>query len=67
MADNADDASEMAELHLSVELAKVKPNLPPLTGHCFYCHSHITDRFCDSDCRDDYERDQRRTLMRKRG
>jgi hypothetical protein len=67
MADNADDASEIAELHLSVELAKVKPNLPPLTGHCFYCHSPITDRFCDSDCRDDYERDQRRTLMRKRG
>ena len=67
MADNADDASEMAELHLSVELAKVKPNLPPLTGHCFYCHSPITDRFCDADCRDDYDRDQRRTLMRKRG
>tara|TARA_R110002050_G_scaffold45998_2_gene108413 strand:+ start:14565 stop:14768 length:204 start_codon:yes stop_codon:yes gene_type:complete len=67
MADNADDASEMAELHLSVELAKVKPNLPPLTGHCFYCHNLTTDRFCDADCRDDYECDQRRTLMRKRG
>jgi hypothetical protein len=67
MADNADDASEMAELHLAASLAKPKVILPPLTGHCFYCHSLTTDRFCDADCRDDYDRDQRRILMRKRG
>jgi len=38
-----------------------------LTGHCFYCHTPTPERFCDADCRDDYERDQRRTLMRKGG
>lgn len=67
MADTADDASEMAELHLAAELAKPKAILPPLTGHCFYCHTPTPERFCDADCRDDFERDKRRILMRKRG
>ncbi|PKG79861.1 hypothetical protein CXF80_16960 [Shewanella sp. Actino-trap-3] len=67
MADNVDEANEIADLHLAFELANAKPSLPPLTGRCFYCDTATTERFCDADCRDDYERDQRRTLMRKRG
>jgi len=67
MADNVDEASEMAELHLAAELAKPKVSLPPLTGSCYYCDALTDERFCDADCRDDYERDQRRALMRKRG
>jgi hypothetical protein len=37
MADNVDDANNMAELHLAAELAKPKVSLPPLTGSCYYC------------------------------
>ncbi|MCT7942412.1 hypothetical protein [Shewanella holmiensis] len=67
MADNVDDASDMIELHLAAELAKAKPNLPPLTGSCYYCDALTDERFCDADCRDDYERLQRSVQMRKRG
>jgi hypothetical protein len=67
MADNVDEANKIVEQHLTSVLAKTKPNLPPLTGRCFYCESPTVERFCDADCRDDYGRDQRRALMRKRG
>jgi hypothetical protein len=67
MADNVDEANQLAELHLASELTKAKAILPPLTGRCFYCESPTFERFCDADCRDDYERLQRSVLMRKRG
>jgi hypothetical protein len=67
MADNVDEANDMAELHLSVELTKPREVCLPLTGSCYYCDAMTDDRFCDADCRDDFERNQRRTLMRKRG
>ncbi|MCW3171407.1 hypothetical protein [Shewanella subflava] len=67
MADNVDDANDLVLLHLAAELAKAKPSLPPLTGICYYCDALTDERFCDADCRDDYEREQRKILMRKRG
>ena len=39
MADNVDEANQLAELHLASELTKAKAILPPLTGRCFYCES----------------------------
>lgn len=36
---------------------KMKP-----TGKCFYCEDKLTDpthRFCNTDCRDDYDRESR--------
>lgn len=35
-------------------------------GHCHNCHETLTDphRFCDVDCRDDYEKIQRSRAQR---
>ena len=69
MADFADDAQEINELHLEKSLREFQENakrqaLKPL-GFCRYCEESIAkdaknQLFCDVDCRDDYERLHRR-------
>lgn len=59
MADEADHASDAQELALSLALAnsqRFKP-LPP-KDNCYNCDEPLLpgERFCDSDCRDDYQR-----------
>lgn len=66
MADEADMANDMAELSLQMALRNVNsgPKLQP-NGLCYYCESHVEGEklFCDKDCADDYEKEQR---LRKR-
>lgn len=60
MADDIDWANNMAQRERDAGLAAVRrapPTLPP-TGRCYNCDEGVPAgaRFCDSDCRDDYEK-----------
>lgn len=60
MADEIDLQQENETLLLEATLRQRKPEPDPPTGFCFNCEeklesSDIPRRFCDSDCRDDYE------------
>lgn len=55
-ADMNDAASEIEAFNLELALRTRKPELP-ITGTCYNCDEPIPDaRFCDADCRDDYEK-----------
>ena len=59
MADIADSANDQAALLLSLELKARRREGPKPTGHCLNCFEpfqDITMRWCDSTCRDDYQR-----------
>ena len=56
MSDEVDMANEQMELTLKSARLRRKPMLPVI-GQCYNCESDIsTGVFCDSDCRDDYEK-----------
>ena len=57
MSDDADRASEREEQDREAALKRREPELLPV-GSCYWCDSELNaDRtFCDSDCRDDYQR-----------
>lgn len=57
-ADQIDDGSETAEFLLQVALNNAgKYKFLPFVGRCYNCESRLSDsNFCDSDCRDDYEK-----------
>lgn len=64
MSDNADLAQEYEEVALIV--ARINHNYSalqrlPRTGFCHYCKEPIEKEklFCDADCRDDYEWEQK--------
>jgi hypothetical protein len=56
MADEADIASERAEIRLEAARRFRYPSLPDV-GACHSCGEMLDDgrRFCDADCRDDWE------------
>ncbi len=56
--DIADLALEQSDLDLKLALDNCKrPNQIKNTGKCGYCKDPIKcGQFCDTDCRDDYER-----------
>lgn len=63
MADIADNADEINELHLQESLAAQKRRAIELKpkGICHYCDEGISSSannklFCDTDCRDDYDK-----------
>lgn len=58
MSDIIDAANDQAELVLSVELSYRRPNGPKPTGRCLWCGEDVAPdrRWCDSDCRDQFER-----------
>lgn len=61
MSDDADRADETLEFLLSLELRKAQHCAhPEATGTCLNCGAFVTDgaRWCDADCRDDWERRQ---------
>lgn len=64
MADIVDVTNDREEVNLANALrASRKPEAPPANGYCVWCEQEIGDttrRFCDSDCRDAYDRDQQR-------
>jgi len=57
MADEIDIANDEAERILESQLSIRKPIGPMFTGHCHNCEEQVEHprRFCDADCRDDYE------------
>lgn len=56
MSDEADVANEEMELTLASARSKRVPSLPAI-GQCYNCEEPLkVGVFCDSDCRDDYER-----------
>lgn len=64
MADNVDDANALAELQLRVAMnGRERPVMRRFTGCCYWCRDPVAAPkvFCDADCRDDFEREQRRT------
>ena len=62
MADEADKAQELQEQALQIALGKQKSK-PKMnaTGRCLWCSEPTGERglFCDSDCRDDYEKSKK--------
>lgn len=65
MADDLDRAQQESELMLSIQLRQRKPALVA-TGSCHWCSTKLTDgsqaRFCDADCRDDFQLSQKRRV-----
>lgn len=59
MADEIDMANDRAQQDLDLALAVAAAHAPPLpaTGWCYNCAEPLNDdrRFCDKDCREDYE------------
>lgn len=63
MADNVDQAAERTELILSVGLAYRKPEPPVASGRCLNCGELLPEsgsRWCDADCKFDWEKRQAR-------
>lgn len=58
--DKADKTQENAELYLSTALYKSRrhePDIVPI-GQCLFCGDPVAEqrRWCDADCRDEWER-----------
>ncbi|MDW8400044.1 MAG: hypothetical protein RMK90_15955 [Acetobacteraceae bacterium] len=62
MADEADRAQAVEALLLAEALARRRPDGPPVTGYCLNCRAPLAPgrRFCDADCRDEWQRRQPR-------
>lgn len=61
MANEADMAADISELFLNVSLANSKNrgvDSPAATGACLFCEEPLDKpkRWCDSYCRDDWQR-----------
>ena len=64
MADEIDQANDQAERHLSVSMRLRMPAGPEANGECHHCGSPVAPglRWCDRECRDGWQREQRRGL-----
>jgi hypothetical protein len=58
MSDDADVAQETEERDRRLALRVRKPEGPPACGYCHNCSEPVRggERWCDDDCRDDWER-----------
>lgn len=62
MCDEIDKAQELESLNIEIGIANRKPTMI-FTGFCHFseCRRKIHEgMFCDVDCRDDFEYDERR-------
>lgn len=67
-ADQLDAASELEQLNIEAALANGARQQLQFTGKCHNCNEPIaTGHFCDSDCRDDYEKRQYQNKQRRVG
>lgn len=59
--DISDTATAREELDRDLALKARKPPGPAATGFCLFCDADVAEglRWCDSDCRDDWERENR--------
>ena len=62
MADFADLGSAREQQDLALALAQRKPAGPAPMGYCLCCGEAVDDgrRWCDAECRDAWQADQRR-------
>ena len=59
MSDWIDDSQELEEAQRAEALAK-RMKVPEKTGYCLSCEEPVNDKvFCDSDCREFWERRER--------
>ena len=60
MADDIDRAHEVEEQNKQHALANRRHDGPPAVGACLFCGELLGpgERWCDADCRDDWEADQ---------
>ena len=58
-ADVSDNATVEEARHLALALSIRKQELTP-KGACYNCHESIDTLFCDVDCREDWEKRNRR-------
>ena len=64
MADDIDNANAIAETLNDAAIRNIRANtkrgLKP-TGFCFFCDSEVSSHllFCNSECRQDYEQEQK--------
>ena len=60
MSDEIDRAQERQEAILAAQIAAARrpATAPPAAGRCLNCDTRLRKglRFCDADCRDDYQR-----------
>lgn len=62
MSDEVDAANEQMEMALTSARLRRNPTLPAI-GQCYNCEETLkAGVFCDSDCRDDYEKRTRNKL-----
>lgn len=61
--DDADRAAEREDIDREAAVAAIRRRIEamPSLGYCYYCGEALRagKRFCDSDCRDDYERQEK--------
>ena len=61
--DDADKASLHEQMTITAAIKSVRQRSKPLppVGYCYYCSEPLKggERFCDTDCRDDYERQEK--------
>lgn len=64
-ADFADIAQDYVEIHIDNAIAKRRPTLSlPFSGFCLCCKEPVVERrFCDKDCRENYEIAQKRRFL----
>lgn len=64
MADEVDRANDIVAMMAEAAVADICRALPAAkpTGFCLWCGHVVTDgaRWCDAECRDDWEHDQTR-------
>jgi hypothetical protein len=68
MTDIIDQGNEAAELFLRSALSPKKLNEPIADGKCHNCEASVPRgaRWCDADCRTDWEKFERAQQMRAR-
>lgn len=69
MADLIDGASEVAAQFLQSSLTTKRPEGPAPCGFCYNCNEPLAAglRWCDTDCRDDYEKIEKTRRDLERG
>ena len=65
MSDIIDDANNLVALAEDTALKNIRANLKPeaeFTGECLWCSEEVISpkRWCDADCRNDWEKDKKR-------